>query len=106
MHGFGVRLTRQSPYVPDTFQHKQKRRFSSLNPPINRTANQPENARDFSRLQTRWSTGHERLNRAALHHSGEVDEADRRLADRGTVPTPIDHGSRRWIDPTKLAQFR
>jgi hypothetical protein len=97
-HGFGGRFTKQSPCLTGIFQHEQSRRCSSSNSPINRARKEPGNARDLTRLQTRWRAGLELLNRPAWNDSGALDEADKRQSDRGTIPTPIGRGFRRWID--------
>lgn len=101
---FGGRFTRQSPCLPGAFPHEQSGGCPGSNTATNRTGNQPGNARDLPRLQTRWRTRLGLLNRPAWNDSEALDEADKRQSDRRTIPTLIGHGFRRRIDVAKPLQ--
>lgn len=72
---------------------RQSRCYSRSNSPANRTRNHRRRAHKGPGPNSRRRTEIELLNCAALNGSRPLNEAAKRLSDRGTIPASIDHGS-------------
>ena len=72
---------------------RQSRCYSRPNSPANEARNHRRRAHKGTDSNSCRRTEIELLNRAALNGSRPLNEAAKRLSDRGTIPASIDHGS-------------
>ena len=90
-----MRIASAKPVQVGQLPARQSRCYSRSNSPANEARDHRRRAHKGPGPNSRRRTEIELLNRAALNVSRPLDEAAKRMSDRGTIPTSIDHGFRR-----------